>query len=157
MQTFTRKACAPPLGKVFWNTCGAQALSVTYIDTPLLESPVTALDEIHKVRYRTAWEWEILQGRQLPTVYVYVTYIMDVSHPYPWQFSQPQFHKLFSLGWISLAELCTQCQTLLQWIVNYCFWKSLQCNVSEVDFGVTEYKNVLVQVWERQWDSSCCM
>ena len=46
-------------------------------------------------------------------------------------FLQPQFHSLFSLKWIWLAELCTQCQTLLQWTVNYCFWAPLQCYVSE--------------------------
>ena len=38
-----------------------------------------------------------------------------VPYPYLWQFLQPQFHNLLSLGSIWLAELCTQCQTLLQW------------------------------------------
>ena len=57
-----------------------------------------------------------------------VIYIKAVSHPYPWWFLQPQFHNLFSLN--GLDELCTQCQTLLQWTVNCCFWTPLLMQTS---------------------------
>ena len=98
-----------------------------------------------KMWWRMVWKWHysILKEASL-CVFTYIKVVShpypslvprpsssveggsgDKTNPYPWWFLRPQFHNLFSLRWIGLAELCTQCQTRLQWTVNCCFWTPL--------------------------------
>ena len=105
-------------------TCPPLPVPALLLVQNLSSKQIAPTDNMHVAKIRQCqMASSVVKG--LKAASLCVTYIKAVSYPYPWWFLQPQFHSLFFFGWIWLAELCTQHQTLLQWTVNFCFWTPL--------------------------------